>query len=63
MSAMRRWDRKRARIGDSLVNKDELITIVLLLEFESELRAAGQVLVPRMFYFHVFYFHEVLPSP
>ena len=52
MAAMTREDKKRVKKGDVLINKDELIVLAqeeesFLLEFEVEMRAAGQVPEPR----------------
>ena len=53
MAAMTREDKKRVKKGEALVDKDELIVIAqeeesFLLEFEAEMRAAGQVPEPRL---------------
>ena len=50
--AMKAEDKKRIRRGDALINKDELMKMAqaeegFLLEFEAEMRAAGQVPDPR----------------
>ena len=48
LSAMLREDKKRTREGNPLLNKDELIKLAqaeegFVLEFEAEMRAAGQI--------------------